>query len=82
MRNTQKYAIRLGFGQEGHGQAIYVAAGPTAAAARAAAVQVLQAQFGALWTNKLRDTYIGSQAWLAREFPGEGLEKALADAEA
>jgi hypothetical protein len=81
MEDTQKYAIRLGFSQEGHGQAIYVASGPTIAAARDAAVQVLQDQFGGLWVSKFRVTYIGSRYWLARKFPGAGLKEALADAE-
>lgn len=74
-----KYAIRLGFGQEGHGQAIYVAHGPTGEVAKDTAVVVLKAQFGGLWVGKLRDTYIGSADWLRAHFPGEGLEEALAD---
>lgn len=76
-----QYAIRLGFGGEGHGQAIYVAQGTTTAEAKAKAITVLEEQFQGLWAAKLRDTYIGSVAWLRRTFPGTGLDEALAQAE-
>ena len=71
------YAIRVGFGQEGHGAAIYLAEGTTVEEAKARAIDVLQVEFQGLWTSKLRDTSIGSAAWLRREFPGTGLDEVL-----
>ena len=77
MDNTRKYALRLGFGSEGHGQAIAVGSGPTCYAAKVCATALLQRQFGGLWESKLRDTYIGSPAWLLANFPGTGVSEAL-----
>lgn len=67
--NDTYYAIRLGFGSEGHGDAIFVAKGDTADECEANADSVLQGQFGGLWTSKKTDTYIGRRAYLNREFP-------------
>ena len=75
--DTRKYALRLGFGTEGHGQAIAVGSGPTCYAAKVCAKAVLQHQFGGLWASKLRETYIGSPAWLRANFPGTGVDEAL-----
>ena len=65
------YAIRLGFGQEGHGDAILVAEGATEAECEAAAREALQSQFGGLWVSAFRDTYIGSKTYLKKNFPAQ-----------
>jgi hypothetical protein len=66
---TMKFAVRLGFGSEGHGAPIVVAVGSTVAEARQKAEHVLQDQFGGLWASKYADTYIGGIDWLKRNFP-------------
>jgi len=76
MKTEQRYAVRLGFGHEGHGLPILVASGATNAECEARAAEALQEEFGGLWAGKLRDCLIGRRAWLEAEL-GQSLDGIL-----
>lgn len=74
------YAVRLGFGTEGHGDAILVACGRTQKECEENAKRKLQDQFGGLWAGKYKDTFIGSVNWLQKNFPAQKGCKDVMDA--
>lgn len=69
---TQRYyAVRLGFGHEGHGHPILVASADTSHECSNKATEALEAEFGGLAGGKIRDTYIGTLPYLRKNFPNQ-----------
>lgn len=63
------YAVRVGFGVEGHGEPIIITCADSKAECDIDALAILQDQFGGAWVSKFRDTYIGNKSYLLRTFP-------------
>jgi hypothetical protein len=61
------YAFRQGFGSEGHGSPVLLAASSIGLEdCEEKAIRQLQAEFGTLWTAKLQHTWVGSLNFIAR----------------